>query len=771
MTKTKRLGALCLALLLACSLAFAALPTQSSASYAHYNYYNSASDYQIACTWYAWTWVRDNWGISFPDNWGDAGDWFANAQKAGYETGSEPRPYSLAVWPRGSNGSTWGHVAVVIAVNSPTSIVVNMAGYRPAVSTHGVITNYTVNTASWKPLGYIYLKPVTPANVPAHATSQNVAPGRYNLVNVATGYYMNYAYSGWSGLAYKPMIMSKADGSPEQIFDLQHAGSGQYVINVKHPDGGVVNVYQSVGNAYIGSPISQWSYSGSNYQKFWFTRLSNGNYVIQSVTDPAKVIATPNTEWHAKLVIAGYAENDTKQQWKLVPLDGQSQQPAEPQPDVSKSLTIAEGVYNIQNVGSGYMMNYACAGMAGVSGYKPLIMSKADNSEEQKFRLSYLGDGLYSIGIVHPDGGVVNIYRGTGNPVPGDPVSQWSSSGSGYQKFYITEVSADKFVLRSALDKSKVIAAPSTEWHAQLKMADFNKADKLQQWIFTPLNVPVTTIKLSANKLFLGLNSSQKLSVAVSPFNATNKELKWSSSDPLVASVSADGTVTGRGYGTAIITVEAKDGSGVKATCMVMVMPSVLFASEREDCPGGESCPSRAFTDVPAPGNWAHMPIDWAVETKITAGTSATTFSPDDACTRAQVVTFLWRAAGSPTPKTTTNPFRDVKPGDYFYQPVLWAVENKITAGTSATTFSPNDPCTRAQVVTFLWRNRGELSVMDDTNSFTDVKEADYFYRAVLWAVENEVTAGTSDTTFSPHDTCTRAQIVTFLYRDLGTMQ
>ena len=174
--------------------------------------------------------------------------------------------------------------------------------------------------------------------------------------------------------------------------------------------------------------------------------------------------------------------------------------------------------------------------------------------------------------------------------------------------------------------------------------------------------------------------------------------------------------------------------------------------------------PKNPFRDVPE-GAYYFEPVLWAVVQRITAGTDKTHFSPNDTCTRGQVVTFLWRAAGQPEPKSSRNPFADVKEGAYYYKAVLWAVENKITAGTSATTFSPNDGCTRGQVVTFLWRSAGNPAPGSSKNPFTDVKSDAYFYDPVLWAVEHKITAGTSDTTFSPNDTCTRAQIVTFLYR------
>lgn len=184
-------------------------------------------------------------------------------------------------------------------------------------------------------------------------------------------------------------------------------------------------------------------------------------------------------------------------------------------------------------------------------------------------------------------------------------------------------------------------------------------------------------------------------------------------------------------------------------------------------CDGSTNCPGKAFADMPVKGNWAHDSIDWAISEGITNGTSATTFGPEEGCTRAQVVTFLWRAAGQPAPASSTNPFTDVKKDAYYYNAVLWAVEKGITNGTSDTTFSPDETCTRAQIVTFLWRYEGQPVPASTNNPFADVKLSAYFGNAVLWAVESDITNGTSQTTFAPDDTCTRAQVVTFLYRDL----
>lgn len=170
------------------------------------------------------------------------------------------------------------------------------------------------------------------------------------------------------------------------------------------------------------------------------------------------------------------------------------------------------------------------------------------------------------------------------------------------------------------------------------------------------------------------------------------------------------------------------------------------------------------FTDV-AEGAYYYDAVAWAVKNGVTNGISDNAFGPDVSCTRAQMVTFLWRAAGSPKPVTAVNPFTDVSASAYYYEAVLWAVENSITHGTSDNTFSPDATVTRGQTVTFIWRANG--SPMSSGSSFADVPASAYYADAVAWAVAEGITNGTSATTFGPDDPCTRAQIVTFLYRDM----
>lgn len=170
------------------------------------------------------------------------------------------------------------------------------------------------------------------------------------------------------------------------------------------------------------------------------------------------------------------------------------------------------------------------------------------------------------------------------------------------------------------------------------------------------------------------------------------------------------------------------------------------------------------FTDV-KPGDYFYKPVLWALDEGITKGTSAITFAPNSNCTRAQVVTFLWRMAGKPKPGTSFCSFRDIPTSGDTRTAILWAVNRGITKGTSDTAFSPNASCTRQQVVVFLWRMAGKPKPGITSCSFTDIPASGETRTAILWAVNKGITSGTTASTFSPNSTCTRGQIVTFLYR------
>lgn len=354
--------------------------------------------------------------------------------------------------------------------------------------------------------------------------------------------------------------------------------------------------------------------------------------------------------------------------------------------------------------------------------------------------------------------------------------------------------------------------------------------------------VSVTGVELNKSTLSLDEGDTYTLTATVAPADAANKAVTWTSSNSGVATVDSNGKVTAVSSGTATITVTTVDG-GKTATCAVTVSHTSSGGGSSDDdsdptysvtlpknVKGGEIKTSHryaeqgdtvtitvdpdkgyeldeltvtdskgkeldltdkgngkytfkmpgtrvevevsfklvetepeapAFADVPASAYYADA-VKWAVEQGITSGTSATTFSPDMSCTRAQIVTFLWRANGAPK-ADGANPFTDVSADAYYYDAVLWAVKEGITSGTSATTFSPDATVTRAQTVTFLYRAAGAPAVTG--GSFADVAADAYYAGAVAWAVKEGVTSGTGGNNFSPDAPCTRGQIVTFMYR------
>ena len=238
----------------------------------------------------------------------------------------------------------------------------------------------------------------------------------------------------------------------------------------------------------------------------------------------------------------------------------------------------------------------------------------------------------------------------------------------------------------------------------------------------------------------------------------TTTEMEWSTTETFVrARPCKDGVTDGFGAGTYFVRYQADSATGVVASnCVVVEVPDGVSVAAREAA-------EISFTDVD-PNDYYAEAVAWAVENGITTGLNETTFGPANACTRAQVVTFLWRAAGSPAPRTKSNPFKDVYAGPY-YDAILWAVENDITQGINKTAFGTENPVTRAQFVTFLFRSQNARAISKKT-AFSDVPTGEYYAEAVAWAAETGVTTGLTATTFGPNSTCNRGQVVTFLYRN-----
>ena len=245
--------------------------------------------------------------------------------------------------------------------------------------------------------------------------------------------------------------------------------------------------------------------------------------------------------------------------------------------------------------------------------------------------------------------------------------------------------------------------------------------------------------------------------VTVSPSRPSSGQTVTITVDPDAGYELDDLTVTDA-RGNVVKVTDNGDGTYSFTQPSSKVTIEATFAEIQEE-------PTLAFTDV-TERDYYYDAVLWAVENGVTSGTSSVTFSPDANVSRAQMVTFLWRAAGSPEPQSSVNPFTDISSSAYYYDAVLWAVENGITNGTSATTFGPESAVSRAQAVTFLWRSANAPAASGV--SFDDVADEAYYAQAVAWAAQEGITSGTGGNSFSPDLIVSRAQAVTFLYRQHG---
>ena len=252
-----------------------------------------------------------------------------------------------------------------------------------------------------------------------------------------------------------------------------------------------------------------------------------------------------------------------------------------------------------------------------------------------------------------------------------------------------------------------------------------------------PVKTAVVKTVNDGDNVKFDLNNKERLLLKIPNSSGT----KWTSADKSVASVNSLGVITGNKIGKTVITGD-HNGKTIKVTVNVQ------------------------YSDVTDSSKFWYTPTYYLTSKDVVKGyDDQTKFKPANECTRAQMVTFLWRLNGSPEPTSQKTNFKDIEKSDYFYKAVLWAVENKITTGVSKTEFDPAGVCTRAQTVTFLYRMAGKPSIGSSKCPFKDVKKGEYYYNAVIWASNKKIVAGYDDGTFKPKDKCLRRQMVTFLYK------
>ena len=247
-------------------------------------------------------------------------------------------------------------------------------------------------------------------------------------------------------------------------------------------------------------------------------------------------------------------------------------------------------------------------------------------------------------------------------------------------------------------------------------------------------------VSISLDKKEANIVCGKTLTLKATLKNSTEK-ITWKSSDTKIATVDSNGKITAKMAGKVTISAAVE---GKTAKCTVTVL----------------------YKDVTNSSDFWYAPTNYLTAKGVVKGyANQTEFRPANNCTRAQMVTFLYRLQGEPKTKSDTTKFTDVKESDYFFKPVIWAGEKGITTGVSKDKFAPQKVCTRAQTVTFLWRMAGKPEPGKNAKKFTDVKAKDYFYKATLWASDMKILAGYDDGTFKPDGKCLRRQMVTFLYK------
>ena len=383
-----------------------------------------------------------------------------------------------------------------------------------------------------------------------------------------------------------------------------------------------------------------------------------------------------------------------------------------------------------------------------------LVTAVSGNGEPVSINGQALSTGG-SATVAIPNSGTTDIVVEIGTKTYTLTILRNSGTGGGATSYTLTfDTNGGSTIAPITQDYGTAITAPADPTKTGYTFAGWTPA--------IPATMPAENLTVTAQWRYNGGGSSGYSYYTIKATAGTGGSISPSGSVSVREGRDQTFTITpDKSYAVSNVKIDGKSIGAVKSYTFENVRRThtieVIFMKANGNPQTG------VFVDV-ATGSYYEDAVDWAVENGITQGTDDTHFSPDGICTRAQAVTFLWRAAGSPKPETRTMPFADVPVGSYYYDAVLWAVENGIAKGTSDTTFSPNMTCTRAQIVAFLWRSE-KSPAAGTANPFADVKSTAYYADAVLWAVKEDITKGTTSTAFSPNTDCTRAQIVTFLWR------
>ena len=700
-----------LALLLILAL-FPAITLSVKASY-DVDRWQTTSDgiQEERCTYRVWQETINRTGVSLPTNWGNAATWAVSARNAGYVVDQNPAANSIVCWSGGIEG--WGHVAYVTGVDS-TNVYIIEAGVKPSSSYPNYWyreTNYSrSNPNRWNGYhleGYIHIKDMGSPT----ATVDRGDNGIYNVGEAVTmsvdqpfSYYVLKIYRTPTGGS----TYLYWEGQVPQQYTMVFQEEGWYCCTF-------------LGNNSVESKWVGWAVVNS------IATVDRGDNGVYSIGEAVTMSVDQPFSYYVLKIYRTPTGGSTYLYW-----EGQV-------PQQYTMIFQEEGWYCCTFLGN----NSVESKWVGWAVVDPIAtVDRGDNG------VYYVGEAVTMSVDRTYSYYVLKVYR---TPTGGNTYLYWEGE---VPKQYTMVFKEEGWYSCTFLGNNSV----ESKW---VGWAVVDSCAMSHDYIYSVTKKPTT----SAAGVLTGTcaRCSEKTTDSLPKLSTSDYNYTITKAATCAANGTGRYTWKTTTYGTFFfdVTVPKAEHSHKDGIC--------TRCGEKDPNYNPQVDPFR-FDDVKDSSAFFFEPVYWAYghNPQITTGTSATLFSPDKTCTRAQVVTFLWRAKGQPEPTSANNPFTDVNPDAYYYKAVLWAVEKGITNGVSATAFGPDRGCTRGQVVTFQWRANGQPEPKTRTNPFTDVKSDAYYYKAVLWAVENGITKGTSADKFSPDATCTRGQIVTFLYRDLA---
>lgn len=676
--------------------------------------------YEVPCTRFAWQQVYDNQGVALPA-WGNAGNWFSAAQNAGYSTGSVPKAGAVAVW----TGDTYGHVAYVASVQSNTTFTVNEGGRTDLdqTSSHGVAYGYKLTNAVGARRPYDSGKTLAGFIYPTHSHSYT---SRSEVIKQAT------CTSSGTEREY----CSCGQYQDKTIPALGHNYVSKTIAPTLTEQGYTLHTCRRCGNSYKDNYVNPPTKSSDGW--YYMNTLPSGvdasNYDIQYNNHYEKKQSTsPGSGWNQSGKQVSYV-NDGGQYEEYTTVN------------TSDTKVLVEYYYfHFCSANTGKRVNYAQTNT---------YVHYDSISDPNQVNITSQGTDDDSTSIPYyildwKSGG--DAYCVSGTTCDGS----YGSHGKRSDVWYRMNVYQNrKQVTTYTYTKDSGWVSDRDSSASSVKVRFKEKA--------VP-RVSAVEITSPSGQDPIVRGTKQKFTAKVTGENLTDESVIWSvtGSTSGKTTISEDGTLSiASDEKSKELTVKAQASADETKSASIKVKVQ-MFKDVNED---------QFFSEA----------VSWGTEHNAVAGYSesdgTSTFRPNDTCTRVQFVTFLWRTLGEQSPESADNPFTDIKDinSKYYGTALLWAYENKYVSGYSnpdgTVSFGPDDEITRGQVVTFLWRAAGSPKPESAKSPFRDVQkpEEQYYGQAMLWASENGIVAGYSDAEgkrFAPNDSCTRGQVVTFLWR------